>query len=252
MLFINVPTWYGARKVLKAFLFWFYIHFISKVCEWGYIEHMWPLFRGVVTISVFSSVPPISLSHMFLVIRGFEYLIYSCSLRGPLPLVISSFCLDLGPSILLNFPPFFGCFVLVTFGKFSSFITGSIFKLKTSFARSRPSHPDGGHFYETWTSIIRCTHNTQMSLIHWFKLKWKFYTQMWSLFPMGRANKKGLALKLPIVNWFLNILGIPSMWNELFCFHMYWHLQPRPGKKIVVKHPCCEWTTTELPSEAIV
>jgi hypothetical protein len=46
---------------------------------------------------------------------------------------------------LLFFSPFFGCFVLVTFGKFSSFITGSIFKLKTSFARSRTSHPDGGH-----------------------------------------------------------------------------------------------------------
>jgi hypothetical protein len=99
--------------------------------------------------SVLSSVPPLSLSHTFLVIKGFEYLIYSCSPRGPLPLVISSFYLDLGPSILLLFFPFFGCFVLVTIGKFSSFITGSIFKLKTFFARSRTSHPDGGHFYET-------------------------------------------------------------------------------------------------------
>jgi hypothetical protein len=144
---------------------------------------------------------------------------------------------------LLFFSPFFGCFVLLTFGKFSSFITSSIFKLKTYFARSGTSHPDGGHFYETWTSIIRCTHNTQMSLIHWFKLVWKFYAQILHQYGVSflwvEPIKRVWLVKLPVVNWFLNLLEIASMWNELFWFHMYWHLLQRPGKKIVVKHLWC-------------
>jgi len=47
--------------------------------------------EGSFRLIVFSNVPPLSLFHMLLAPRGFEYLICSCSLWG-LPSLVIVFC----------------------------------------------------------------------------------------------------------------------------------------------------------------
>ncbi len=68
--------------------------------------------------------------HMLLATEGFDYFICSCSSCNlpslmisscnPRPSVVSSFSLDLGPSLLYLSLPLVGCFVLLTLGRFSS------------------------------------------------------------------------------------------------------------------------------------
>ncbi len=44
VFFIDVPTWHGALRALRAFLFWFCIHFTFKACQWCCSEHKRLLF----------------------------------------------------------------------------------------------------------------------------------------------------------------------------------------------------------------
>jgi hypothetical protein len=38
IFFIDVLTWCGQQKALKAFLYWCYVSFIEKECQWLYRE----------------------------------------------------------------------------------------------------------------------------------------------------------------------------------------------------------------------
>ncbi len=76
--------------------------------------------EGSSRLSVLSDVPPLSLSEMYLTIRGSGYLICSHSPSGSSSLEDSLFARTWVLPSCSFFSPFVGCFVLLIIGKSSS------------------------------------------------------------------------------------------------------------------------------------
>jgi hypothetical protein len=115
------------ERALEAFLFWFYIHFIDRGCQWCYNECIQLLFQsdvipiseGSLRLDILLSVPPLFLFNRLLkMMEGFMYLFlfpFQFTLLGGFFV-----CQDLGPSILLLFLPF--CWVLCFIDNWQMFI----------------------------------------------------------------------------------------------------------------------------------
>ncbi len=101
--------------------------------------------EGSFRLNVFLSVP-LSLFNMFFVIGGFQYLICSCSPCGLPTLVVFSFCHNLGPSILYLFPPFSGCFILLTVSTFENMVV-FISRTQVPCLKNRHFHKEHNHFF---------------------------------------------------------------------------------------------------------
>jgi hypothetical protein len=117
------------ERALEAFLFWFYIHFIDRGCQWCYNECIQLLFQsdvipiseGSLRLDILLSVPPLFLFNRLLkMMEGFMYLICSCS-HSNSPYLEDSSCAKTWvlPSCYF-FSPFVECFVLSTIGRCSS------------------------------------------------------------------------------------------------------------------------------------